>query len=391
MSKTPIGYEITDFLNGLSRVGEADPGYDAFVCRYSAKRALEIKQEQAGLTKDVLMQKRKDIIQGIATALLVIAWLVFAALIAHCIGKPILLSKAFSLSGIIAEMRLPKFWILTAVAAAFLCFAGHFRHAPSKIMTNIAAILWCCIITLIRFLNSGPFMTEDNVAWKTLGVLLVTFVFAIVLGTKLGEWLYNKLLNTDANDRFLKPEKYRFDIGEAIYLIAMIVFCGICLVLFTSVPLFFKATGTWPIRILTWAFPVIAFITFCIRQAKSWDGESVNAWICATLVIGHAAAVLELFSMQNVSRAMLIWAILLAASIGIMIAMGVMAGNDMSVLMTFMMILTTLVSACVVVYSADAGVDSINISAHWWLVAPSFITAAAAGATTVIEMVQHKL
>ena len=102
-------------------------------------------------------------------------------------------------------------------------------------------------------------------------------------------------------------------------------------------------------------------------------------------------AVLELFSMQNVSKAMLIWAILLAASVGIMIAMGVMAGNDMTVLMTFMMILTTLVSACVVVYSADAGVDSINISAHWWLVAPSFITAAGAGATTIIEMVQHKL
>ena len=391
MSRTPIGFEITDFLNGLSRVGEADPGYDAFVRRYSARRAMEIKQEQAGLTKEVLMQKRKDIIQGIATALLVIAWIFFLALIAHCIGKPVLKEKAFNLSGIISEMRLLRFQILTAVSAALLCFAGHFRHAPSRIVTNVAAILWCSIITLVRFLNSGPFMTETNVAWRTLGVLLVTFIFAIVLGTKGGEWLYNKLLNIDSNERFLTPEKYRFEVGEAVYLIAMMVFCGICLVLFLSMPLFFKAVGTWPFRILTWAFPVVAFIVFCIRQAKCWDGESVSAWICTTLVVGHAAAVLELFTMRDVTRAMIIWAILFAASIGIMIAMAVMQRSEMTILMTFMLLLTTLVSACIVVYSTTAGVDSINISAHWWMVAPSFVMAAGAIATTVWEMVQHKL
>ena len=391
MSRTPIGFEITDFLNGLSRVGEADPGYDAFVRRYSARRALEIKQEQAGLTKEVLMQKRKDIIQGIATALLVIAWIFFLALIAHCIGKPVLKEKAFNLSGIISEMRLLRFQILTAVSAALLCFAGHFRHAPSRIVTNVAAILWCSIITLVRFLNSGPFMTETNVAWRTLGVLLVTFIFAIVLGTKGGEWLYNKLLNIDSNERFLTPEKYHFEVGEAVYLIAMMVFCGICLVLFLSMPLFFKAVGTRPFRILTWAFPVVAFIVFCIRQAKCWDGESVSAWICTTLVVGHAAAVLELFTMRDVTWAIIIWAILFAASIGIMIAMAVMQRSEMTILMTFMLLLTTLVSACIVVYSTTAGVDSINISAHWWMVAPSFVMAAGAIATTVREMVQHKL
>ena len=391
MSKTPNGFEITDFLEGLTRVGEKDPAYDAFVRRYSAHRAIEIKREEAGLTKEVLMQNRRNLVKGIATTLLVIAWLAFAGVIFLAIGKPVLDAKAFQMSSIISSMTTVRIHILSAVAVAFLCFAGHFLHAPSRIFTNVAGAIWCTLVTFIRFLHSGPFMTEDNVAWRTLGVLLVTFIFAIVLGTKLGDWLNDKLCNIDSDYRYLKPEKYKFEIFEAVWLVAMIVTSGICLIFFMSMPLFFKAALTWPFRILSWICPLVFFVLFCIRSSRNMDGDSVNAWVCSSLVTFDACAILELFTMQNITRAMIIWAVLLVVSIGVMITVGKILDSDMSVLMIFMMILTFLVSAVVVVYSTEAGIDSINISAHWWMVAPAFVTAGGAVASTILEMLQHKL
>lgn len=385
MAKTMLGFEITDFLDGLSRVGEPEEKYDSFVRKYARFRKKEIKKENA----KSMEQYRTRWIESIAGLLLVIGWAAFFGCVIFMCIYPILAKKGTGMSGIIEHMNASHASVVSAVAILLYCFSVYFRQVPFKKTANILSAIWSGFVIFARLYVMGPYMDINSPAWIVFGNLLVAFILINVFASRFGEWLNKKLLQPEDAIRDLKHE---FSTIEIVFMLIMITFSGAALFFFVNINLFYKMLAAFAaVRILIIAIPAVIFLMYGLWHANRMYSESVDAWFCAAMEIYATALIFRIFAVKSLVRGVFLWLILAAVCLVIILYLGSIIGNTMSFLTILMIALNFIVSASISYYSEEAGIYVIGAATHWWLAAPAFITAAFATGYTIREMIQEKL
>ncbi len=385
MAKTPLGFEITDFLETFSGIGEREEAFDSFVRKYARFRKKEIRKEESKSMEPY----RIRMIESISALILVLGWVGFFACVIYMSVVPILKNHGARLSEITEHMNASYASIFSAIAVALFCFAVHFKQVRFTRMVNFITALWSGFVIFARVSVMGPYMDINSPAWIIFGNLLVAFILINVLSSMFGAWLNRKLLQPDDA---IRDMKHVFTPFEAVFLVIMILLCGAGMFFFVNISGFYRILDQFrAVRIITMAAPVVVFLIYCVWHANRMYSESVDAWFCASMEVYATTLILQIFAVKNILRGVFLWLALAAVCVIIIIYLGSIIGNTMSYLTILMIALNFIVSASINYYSEDAGVYVIGTATHWWMVAPAFVTVALAVGFTIREMIQEKL
>ena len=383
MAGTPVGFEVTDFLNALSEAGQKDEKYDSYVRRYTRIRKREIKKENA----EEYAPYRVRLMDSIAGFFMILGMLAYFVMALYMTAYPVFRARSPKLSVIVKHMDSSHSTIIAAIVVAVLCTAVFFKGVRDiEKWTVFLSIVWCAFVIVTRFITYGAFKSKDSASWLVLGNLILFYSFLILLTCRFGIWLHNKFIHPP------KPVldiKHYFEPVEVVFLVLMIVLTGICLPYLVNLENFSRmVTNYQAVRIYLMVCPVLIFVLYCIWHANRMDGESVNAWFCASMAVFMVCLILQAISLNNLMYAFFLWMVLGAMGIIVVIYLGRIIGNGMSYLSIAMIILEILLGAGASYYGDEAGILSIGVSMHWWLVVPAFVTIAVAIGMTVQEIIQ---
>lgn len=382
MARTPTGFEITDFLTALSDAGQKDEKYDSFVRKFVRFRKREIKKENA----EPYAPYRVRMMDSIAGFFMVFSMLAYFTLVLYMTLFPVIRTGQPTLKVMMEHMSVSYSTVLTAVVVSLLCASVFFKgEVKLKAWAVGLSAVWCGFVILTEFLSAGP-LAKNSPAWLILGNLTLFYSLLILLTSRFGAWLHNKLIHPP------RPEldiKHFFTPFEVAYLLFMIISSGICLPFMINLDRFYKLTSSYiGVRAYLLICPVLIFVIYCIWHANRMDGESVNAWFCSSMEVFAVCLILETFTLKNLLYSFFLWMVLVAIGIVIVIYLGMVIPSRISFLSIAMIILDYLLGAGVNYYSAEEGITAIGASAHWWLVVPAFVTIAVAIWTTIHEMMQ---
>ena len=385
MAKTILGFEISDFLEEFSKVGEPEEKFDSFVHKYTRFRRNEIRKENL----KPMAVYRTRMVEAIAGFLLVVGWLAFfGCLFYYCI-LPVIKNHGFGINVIVEHMNATYASVVSAIVIAVFCFAYYFKHVPFRAIANVLSALWGAFVIFARVSVMGPYMDINSRAWIVFGNLLVAYSLINILSSMFGGWLHRRLLQPDDVIRDLK---HVFSPFEVVFVVLMILLCGVPLFFFVNVDKFYLLLEKYQAaHIVTMAIPVAIFAVYGIWHASRNYSDSVDAWFCASMEIYATTLILQIFAVRSIVRGVILWLVLAAVCVIVIIYLGSIIGNTVSYLTILMIALNFIVSASINYYSEEAGIYVLGVATHWWMVVPAFLTTVLAIGATIREMVQEKL
>ena len=385
MANTPIGYEIQDFLTALQNVGEQNPKYNSYVRKYTRFRKKEIRRGNAANMESYRIRRWNSV----ADVLLVLGWAAFFGTFFFLLVLPVIKAREVHLSSMIESMNVPYATVLSAASVAFYCFAVYFKSSSFRRGVIILTAIWSAFTVFCRVAVMGPYLDINSKAWVVFGNLTIAFVLIIILSVRFGTFLHRRLLEPGDG---IRDMKHVFSPFEVIFLILMILLDGGMLYFLADVNRFYALVEKSNVmRIVFLAIPVVIFLLYTIWHANRSDGESVNAWFCASMEVYATATILQIFAIPNLLRGLMLWVGLAGICIVVLIYLGSIIGDSMAFFTIGMIALNFIVSASINYYSEDPGIYVIGVATHWWMVAPAFLTVAVAIGLTVREMVREKL
>lgn len=385
MAKTMLGFEITDFLEEFSKVGEPEEKFNSFVHKYARFRKKEIRKENA----KPFEQYRIQMVESIASLCMVIGWLsVVVCLFYFCI-LPIIRDRFAGINGIVRHMNASHASIFVAIAIGLICFSFYFKNVAFRYLANVLSVLLGGFTIFARISVMGPYMDINSPAWIVFGNLLVAYVLINILASMMGGWLNRKLLMP--NDA-IRDMKHVFSPFEVVFLVIMILISGVPLFFFVNLDRFYAMLAKYQAaHIVTLAVPVVIFLLYGVWHANRMSSDSVDAWFCTSLEIYSTTLILQIFAVRSILKGIILWLVLAAVCVIVIIYLGSIIGNTVSYLTIFMIALNFIVSASINYYSEEAGIHVIGAATHWWMVAPAFLSVGLAIFVTIREMVQEKL
>ena len=385
MAKTPIGYEITDFLTGLDSIGGPNPQYASFVRKYTRFRKKEIKREERGLYSAY----RVRMAESIAGLLLVLGWAAFFGCIFYLMAWPVIQNHGMDWEVIFQHIRKTHSAIFTSLAVAFFVFPAYFKKVNFRAGTVILSAIWSTFVIFSNVYGMGPYMDINSPAWIVFGNLLLAFTLVIVFCVRLGNYLHERFME---RGDYLKDTKHVFTPFEGIFLVFMILMNGIGLYFLVDTNRFYALTEHFPLsRIVLSAIPVVIFILYCIWHANRMDGEGIDAWFSTSMEVFTTALILQIYAIPNLLRGLMLWLGLILISIVVLIYLGNIIGSPMAYLAIGMICLNFIVSASINYYSEETGTEILGAATHWWMVVPALFTASAAIYVTIKEMIRDKI
>lgn len=324
--------------------------------------------------------KAKEVVSGIFN---LTGWLAFIVSIIF-VCMPLISNGSIHLNEeSIKNIDVIKDAIYTISAVALLCFGSHFNKSPRQGLATGMSIVWgvifCFAAATAYYVQLGYSAANANATWRFFGVLVGSYVAAIVIGIRLGEWLSN--LGT--GKLFVKANsRHKFKFYEILVLGLMIGACIVSVPLIINLGLFYRMVSMYNlVSIALWGVQILIFILF---SAGNSFGKSTNAWFCSAIITAYTVLVLWLGQIGGI-WAVVSWVSLAISTLIVKSYINDVMNTGLSSLNTGFLIIIFTAGAYIDIQVLNFGVYSVGTCAHWWMAAPSLITMIWAAGTTVKE------
>lgn len=309
-----------------------------------------------------------------------ISWIVFLANVCFCLA-PFVSNGSISFDNSILYGMDYRLYSATSLISIFLlCFSDGLKSASA--LGTVFSWIWsfiCCFgIATIRYTQMGFNSASASRTWKIFGILLVTFIAALIISSKLGN-----RIRTGANTRSQSRKKQKFRSFDIIFLVLLIGASAFCIPLLLNLSQFYWYASTYNLfAIAIWVVPIIFFIMF----ASAWSGnEVVGSWFCATMAVLFECIVLRLATMES-ALAIILWLVLACVALGLIFYMQTEMENVVSAVTVVSFFIFFIVGAFTDLKILGSGVSAVGEGAHWWTVAPAIIDVGVTAAFSVVEI-----
>ena len=325
--------------------------------------------------------KIKDIV---ATGLNILGWIAFVASIIY-VCMPLINNGSIHLEEtVVRSMDVRKNVVITISVVFLLCFGSHFSNSPRQGLAKGLSGLWGWIFgfasATIYYVQLGYSATNASATWKFFGILIGSYIAAMVVGIRLGEWLSR----IGSGSLFVKTKnKHKFKFYEILVLAMMIAACVACVPLLMNLGLFYEAVSLYNlVPIALWVLPVLFFILF---NSGGGFGESTGAWFCAVMAMAFTVLVLW-FGHVGGAGAVIGWLVLAVVALLFSGFVSDEINTGLSRLTGGLLFIVFIAGAYIDMQVLNSGVSSVGSDAHWWIMAPALITMVLAMCTTVKEI-----
>lgn len=314
-----------------------------------------------------------------ASVLYPISWIVFLTNVCFCLA-PFVSNGSISFdNSILYGMDYRLYSVTSLISVALMCFSTGLKNASS--LGTVFSWIWsfvCCFgIATIRYTQMGFNSSSASRTWKIFGILLVTFIAALISSSKLGN-----RVRTGANARQSRP-KQKFRAFDVIFLILLIGVSAFCIPLLMNLQRFYWVASTYNLfAIGVWIVPIIFFIMF---MASGTGNEIVGSWFCATMAVLFECLVLRLAAMDGVGS-LFMWLILACIALGLIAYMQSEVDNIVSIITVVSFFVFFIVGAFTDLTILSDGVNAVGEGARWWTVSPAIIDVGVAAVYSVVEI-----
>ena len=323
----------------------------------------------------------QDKIANVAGFLYPISWIIFIANICFCLA-PFVSNGSISYNdSMLYGLNYKLYTVSSLVSIALMCFATNLKNTSSVgiVFSWIWGFITCFGVTTVRYTQMGFNSTSASNAWKFFGILIVTFVAAIISSAKLGDRIRVGAANRQSR------LKQRFSTFDVIFLVLLIGVSAFCIPLLLDLNKFYSFASNYNLfAIAVWVVPVVFFIMFM----ASWSGnEVVGSWFCATMAVLFECVVLRLATMDS-AGAIILWFVLACVALGLIAYMQSEVENIVSIVTFISFFVFFIVGAFTDLTILGNGVSAVGEGAHWWTVAPAIIDVIVATIFSISEIVR---
>lgn len=325
----------------------------------------------------------------IASVLNVAGWLGFIASIIY-VCMPLVSNGSIHLDETnLYQIDINRDIIITVCALALLSIGSHFSNSPHQGLAEVLSCVWggifCFSAATVYYTQLGYSTANASQTWKLFGIMIVSYIAAMVGGSAIGETL-SSIGNKKSSGT--AKVKHKFNFYEKVVLGMMIAACVACVPLLMNLQLFYDSIRLYNlIPIAIWVAPVLFFILFNFN-ANARFGESTAAWFCAAMSTSFTVLVLWLGHIGG-AKAIIGWIVLAILALILAGYLSEEIDSTVSGITGGLLTVVFIVGAHIDMQVIDKGVAAVGTGAHWWMIAPALITMVLAMGTTVKEISGH--
>ena len=385
MANTPIGFEITNFLDEVALQGESNPQYNAFVRRFEQYRKKEARKERALERNALRTESRIITLNRISRVLTVIAWMFFCAIFLLGAFSAKRTTGGFRFMAILQGIKDSYGPVLCAAFTAFLCFGAHLKHDYNRGSSNFIAAVTGLFVAITGYICGEWFRFGEGEDFKILGIRILVFAIINMYSSRIGDFIHSKLIDPPP----FMDQRYHLRRFEIITVVVLATCCLLSVPYFVNLDLFYTVmNATAFLKIFVWLFAVAAFVLFVIYRHRLYESESVFVWFCASMEVFFTCTVLELLPTKGGANTIFYWIAVAVLAVIVMIYIRNTGNPSFAIFTAVMMVITLFIGADACFYGKDVAEGVLGAGTRFWVVAPAFFVIGEAIIDTAREIIR---
>ena len=385
MANTPIGFEITNFLDEVALQGESNPQYNAFVRRFEANRKKVIRKERALERNALRTESRLITLRRISLVLTVMAWICFCAIfLLGAIGAK-RATGGFRFMAILKGIKDNYGPVFCGVFTGLLCLGAHLKHDYNRGSSNFIAAVTGLFVAITGYICGEWFRFGEGEDFKILGIQILVFAVINMYSSRIGDFIHTKLIDPPP----FMDQRYHLRRYEIITIVVLGTCCLLSVPYFANLDLFYTVmNATSFFRIFIWIFAISAFVLFVIYRHRLCESESVFVWFCASMEVFFTYTVLELLPTKGMANTIFYWIGFAVLAVIVMIYIRNTGNPGFAIFTAVMIVITLFIGAYACFYGKDVAAGTLGAGTRFWIVAPAFFVMGEAVIDTAREIIR---